>query len=34
MLGLSETTEELFETLADLRAVGCDFLTADRSQIY
>ncbi|WP_406694548.1 lipoyl synthase [Singulisphaera sp. Ch08] len=27
MLGLGETTEELFETLADLRAVGCDFLT-------
>ena len=27
MLGLGETTEEMFETLADLRAVGCDFLT-------
>ena len=27
MLGLGETTEELFETLADLRSVGCDFLT-------
>lgn len=27
MLGLGETTEELFETLADLREVGCDFLT-------
>jgi lipoic acid synthetase len=27
MLGLGETTEELLETLADLRAVGCDFLT-------
>jgi lipoyl synthase len=27
MLGLGETTEELFETLADLRAVGCDLLT-------
>src|SRR5512135_116363 len=27
MLGLGETTEELFEALADLRAVGCDFLT-------
>jgi lipoic acid synthetase len=27
MLGLGETTEEVFETLADLRAVGCDFLT-------
>jgi len=27
MLGLGETTEEIFETLADLRAVGCDFLT-------
>lgn len=27
MLGLGETTEELFETLADLRTVGCDFLT-------
>lgn len=27
MLGLGETTEELFETLADLRAIGCDFLT-------
>ena len=27
MLGLGETTEELLETLADLRGVGCDFLT-------
>ena len=27
MLGLGETTEELLETLADLRAVGCDCLT-------
>jgi lipoyl synthase len=27
MLGLGETTEELLETLADLRSVGCDFLT-------
>src|SRR5215218_9153277 len=27
MLGLGETAEELFETLADLRAIGCDFLT-------
>jgi len=27
MLGLGETTEEIFETLADLRAVDCDFLT-------
>jgi lipoic acid synthetase len=27
MLGLGETTEELFETLADLRAAGCDLLT-------
>ncbi len=27
MLGLGETTEELLETLADLRAVGCDLLT-------
>jgi lipoic acid synthetase len=27
MLGLGETSEEVFETLADLRAVGCDFLT-------
>ncbi len=27
MLGLGETTEELFETLADLRAIGCDLLT-------
>jgi lipoic acid synthetase len=27
MLGLGETTEEIFETLADLRGVGCDFLT-------
>ena len=27
MLGLGETEEELFETLQDLRAVGCDILT-------
>src|SRR5262249_56050806 len=27
MLGLGETEEELFEVLADLRAVGCDTLT-------
>jgi lipoic acid synthetase len=27
MLGLGETREELLETLADLRAVGCDMLT-------
>ena len=27
MLGLGETTEELFEVLADLRAVRCDTLT-------
>jgi lipoic acid synthetase len=27
MLGLGETTEELLETLADLRAVACDTLT-------
>ncbi len=27
MLGLGETTEEIFETLADLRAIGCDLLT-------
>jgi lipoic acid synthetase len=27
MLGLGETTEEVLETLADLRAVGCDLLT-------
>jgi lipoyl synthase len=27
MLGLGETVQEVFETLADLRAVGCDFLT-------
>ena len=27
MLGLGETTEEVLETLVDLRAVGCDFLT-------
>ncbi|MGA2704123.1 MAG: lipoyl synthase [Isosphaeraceae bacterium] len=27
MLGLGETTEELVETLADLRLIGCDFLT-------
>jgi lipoic acid synthetase len=27
MLGLGETTEELFETLADLRSIGCDLVT-------
>ncbi len=27
MLGLGETTDELFQTLADLRRIGCDFLT-------
>jgi len=27
MLGLGETIDELFETLADLRSIGCDFLT-------
>jgi lipoic acid synthetase len=27
MLGLGETTEELFEVLAELRAVGCETLT-------
>jgi lipoic acid synthetase len=27
MLGLGETTEELLDVLADLRAVGCDMLT-------
>ncbi len=27
MLGLGETTGELLDTLADLRAIGCDFLT-------
>ena len=27
MLGLGETHEEIFDTLADLRDVGCDFLT-------
>ncbi|MGP0065988.1 MAG: lipoyl synthase [Isosphaeraceae bacterium] len=27
MLGLGETTEELLETMSDLRAVGCDLLT-------
>lgn len=27
MLGLGETVEELFDVLADLRAVGCDILT-------
>jgi lipoic acid synthetase len=27
MLGLGETTEEILETLADLRSVGCEFLT-------
>ncbi|APW64194.1 lipoyl synthase [Paludisphaera borealis] len=27
MLGLGETTDEVLETLADLRSIGCDFLT-------
>jgi lipoic acid synthetase len=27
MLGLGETTEELFDVFADLREVGCDVLT-------
>jgi lipoic acid synthetase len=27
MLGLGETTDEVLETLADLRAIDCDFLT-------
>jgi len=27
MLGLGETVEELFDTLADLRSIGCDLLT-------
>ena len=27
MLGLGETTEELLESLADLRSIGCDLLT-------
>jgi lipoic acid synthetase len=27
MLGLGETTEEIVETLADLRAIGCDLVT-------
>lgn len=27
MLGLGETTEEVIETMADLRAIGCDYLT-------
>jgi lipoic acid synthetase len=27
MLGLGETFDEVFETLADLRSIGCDFLT-------
>ncbi|MDX2035071.1 MAG: lipoyl synthase [Isosphaeraceae bacterium] len=27
MLGFGETTEEVLDTLADLRAVGCDFVT-------
>jgi len=27
MLGLGETTEEVLETLADLRSIGCDLLT-------
>ncbi len=27
MLGLGETTEEVIETMADLRSIGCDFLT-------
>ena len=27
MLGLGETTDEVLETMADLRAIDCDFLT-------
>jgi lipoyl synthase len=27
MLGLGETTEEVVETMADLRSIGCDYLT-------
>lgn len=27
MLGLGETEEEIYETMDDLRAVGCDVLT-------
>lgn len=27
MLGLGETTEEVIETMADLRSIGCDYLT-------
>jgi lipoic acid synthetase len=27
MLGLGESTEEVVETMADLRAIGCDYLT-------
>ena len=27
MLGLGETTEEVIETMSDLRAIGCDLLT-------
>jgi lipoyl synthase len=27
MLGLGETTDEVIETMADLRAIGCDYLT-------
>jgi lipoic acid synthetase len=27
MLGLGETIEEVFQALADLRSIGCDFLT-------
>jgi lipoic acid synthetase len=27
MLGLGETTEEVVETMADLRVIGCDYLT-------
>jgi lipoic acid synthetase len=27
MLGLGETIEETVETMADLRSIGCDFLT-------
>jgi lipoic acid synthetase len=27
MLGLGETIEEVIETMADLRAIGCDYLT-------
>ena len=27
MLGLGETTDEIIETMADLRSIGCDYLT-------